>query len=156
VFARYFIELPLPAPEVEVVLFRSPEEWIPGLARDADARGEQFLADVGFGPKGLRIEKKVAIELGSRTDFPSMTVLPISWRATGAQGLFPSLEADLEVAPLGPTRTQLAISARYDPPLGLIGRAIDRALLHRVAEATLKDFLDRIGEVLSTRAARAG
>ena len=57
-------------------------------------------------------------------------------------------EADLEVAALGPDRTQLSISGRYRTPLGLLGRAMDRALLHRVAEATVKDFLDRAGEAL--------
>jgi hypothetical protein len=31
----------------------------------------------------------------------------------------------------------------------VVGRAIDRALLHRVAEATIKDFLDRVGEALA-------
>jgi hypothetical protein len=29
-----------------------------------------------------------------------------------------------------------------------LGRAIDRAVLHRVAEATLKDFLDHAAEAL--------
>jgi hypothetical protein len=36
--------------------------------------------------------------------------------------------------------------------MGLLGRALDRALLHRVAEATAKDFLDRVGEALQVRA----
>jgi hypothetical protein len=29
-----------------------------------------------------------------------------------------------------------------------VGRAIDRVVLFRVAEATLKDFLDRVGDTL--------
>ena len=74
------------------------------------------------------------------------------WAAAGATGLFPSLDADLEVAPLGPHRTQLAMSARYVPPLGAVGRAIDRAVLFRVAEATLKDFLDHVAEAMSAQA----
>ena len=47
-----------------------------------------------------------------------------------------------------PGTTQLSISARYVPPLGALGSAIDRALLHRVAEATMKDFLDRVATAL--------
>jgi hypothetical protein len=35
--------------------------------------------------------------------------------------------------------------------MGVIGRALDRALLHRVAEATIKDFLDRVGERIGAR-----
>jgi hypothetical protein len=40
------------------------------------------------------------------------------------------------------------MSARYAPPFGAIGRAIDRAVLSRVAEATLKDFLDGVAETI--------
>jgi hypothetical protein len=66
----------------------------------------------------------------------------------GASGLFPALDADLEIAALDAHRTQLAMSARYVPPLGALGRAIDRAIMFRVAEATLKDFLDRVRDSL--------
>ncbi len=72
--------------------------------------------------------------------------------AVGVAGLFPELDADLEVAPLGSHQTQLSMSARYVPPLGLVGRVIDRAVLHRVAEATLKDFLDQVAEALEIQA----
>ena len=57
------------------------------------------------------------------------------------------------MAALTPAASQLSISARYTPPLGSVGAAIDRAVLHRVAEATLKDFLDRIAEALPALAA---
>ena len=147
-FVRYFVELSLPFPEVEEGLLRSPLEWVPGLAREAHARGEVLLAEVGFGPPGRRIERGVEIKLGRPQRLGSKTVVPMSWRPTWPGALFPVLEADLELAPLGPARTQLGMSALYRHPLGQLGRAIDRALLHRVAEATLKDFLDRAAEVL--------
>ena len=60
--------------------------------------------------------------------------------------MFPQLDADIEVAALGAHRTQLSISARYRPPMGTVGRVLDRAMLHRVAEATIKDFLDGVAE----------
>ena len=65
--------------------------------------------------------------------------------------MFPHLDADIEVASLGADRTQLSISARYRAPMGALGRMLDRALLHRVAEATVKDFLDRVGEQVRAR-----
>jgi hypothetical protein len=147
VYVRYYLELPLPAEEVERLLISAPESWIPGLAREADGHGEQLLADVGFG-HGSRLDRSVAIDLGQPIQMPSRTILPLKWTAARTSGLFPSLDADLEVAPLGPHLTQLAMSARYRPPFGALGKAIDRALLHRVAEATLKDFLDRVAAAL--------
>jgi len=65
---------------------------------------------------------------------------------------FPEWGPIAELGPLGEDRSQLAISARYRPPLGVVGRAVDRVLLHRVAEATLKDFLDRVGEAITNQA----
>jgi hypothetical protein len=144
-FARYFLELDLPFDEVERALLRSPKDWVPGVAADAEARGELLLAEVGFGRSAFRLGKRVEIVLGDPMRFPSKTILPMSWRPEGGQPLFPSLDADIEVAALGPTRAQLSVSARYRPPLGVLGRVVDRALLHRVAEATLKDFLDQAG-----------
>ena len=35
--------------------------------------------------------------------------------------------------------------------MGAVGRVLDRAMLHRVAEATIKDFLDRVGERIEAR-----
>jgi hypothetical protein len=146
-FARYFIELPIEADRVERALLRSPRDWIPGFAGQANHKGDVLLSEVGFG-EDVRVARQVAITFGQPVRTGSKLILPLRWVATGATGLFPALEADLEVAPLAADSTQLAMSARYVPPLGPIGKAIDRAVLFRVAEATLKDFLDRVGELL--------
>jgi hypothetical protein len=117
------------------------------LASEANHQGDALLADVGFGDD-IRVARQVAIEFGDPVRMPSKTVLPLRWAAAAGSGLFPALDADLEIAPLGPHRTQLAMSARYVPPLGAIGRVMDRAVLFRIAEATLKDFLDRVRDSL--------
>jgi hypothetical protein len=148
-FVRYFLELTRPFEEVERALLSGPEDWVPGLASEAEARGKQLLAEVGFGLEGRRLEKQVEIEVGQPVRFPTKTVLPMSWRPTGTQVLFPLFEADIEVAALGLGQTQLSVSARYRPPLGVVGRVIDRAVMHRVAEATVKDFLDRAADALA-------
>lgn len=142
-FARYFIELPVSRDEVERILAADPRGWLPGLARDANHRGDTVLAEVGFG-EAVRVKREVTVELGPLMRSSSKTVLPLRWEATSHPHLFPSLDADLEVAPSGSTRARLAMSARYVPPMGALGRVLDRAVLSRVAEATLKDFLDRV------------
>jgi hypothetical protein len=147
-FARYYLDLAVPFADVEATLLADPGAWVPGLLRDAEGRGNDLLAEVGFGHGERRLEKAVEIRLGTPYRMGSKTLLPMTWRASGAERLFPQLDADVEVAALGPTRTQLSISARYRPPMGPLGRAMDKALLHRVAEATIKDFLDRVGERL--------
>jgi hypothetical protein len=147
---QYFTELPFPARRVEGVLLRSPETLILKLARQAGRRGELMLTEVGFGPSGRGLRKSVLIEVGSPFRLASKTVLPIRWRATGPSRLFPEMEADVGVLPLGADRSQLSFNGRYQPPLGPVGRGIDRAVLHRVAEATAKDFIDRLAGAVGT------
>ena len=144
---RYFLELPAGRDQMEDALASSPETWIPGLVRGASERGDHLLAEVGFGQR-VRVNKQVEIGLAEPRRLGGTVYVPISWHATGPAGMFPVLEGDLELASLGQHRTQLAISASYAPPLDGVGRVADRALLHRVAESTVKDFLDRVAERL--------
>ena len=146
-FVRYFVELPFRSEDVERVLRRDPESWLPTLARHANARGERLLAQVGTGG-GTQIRRTVEVVVGSPVALTSKVVLPVAWRPTHGTGLLPSMDADLELASLGDGACQLAMSARYEPPLRGLGKALDQALLHRIAEATVKDFLDRTGELI--------
>jgi hypothetical protein len=142
-FARYFVELPIAPERVEGALSEDPSTWMTHLAEHANRRGDVLLAEVGFGDD-IRIARRVEIRFAPAVHAGKKAVFPFRWSASGPAGMFPALDADLEVAPLGPQNTQLAISARYVPPLGKVGRLIDRAVLSRVAEATVKDFLDRV------------
>lgn len=155
-FLRYYLDLSAPFELAEPALLADPAGWVPGLLREAEDRGERLLAEVGFVLEDRRIDKEVEIQVGDPYRIPSKTLLPMTWKATGAERLFPQLDADIEVAALGANRTQLSISARYRPPMGVVGRALDRALLHRVAEATIKDFLDRVGESIEARIPSTG
>ena len=67
--------------------------------------------------------------------------LALRWEATGpGGGLFPVLDADLKLAPAGDQGTLLTMAGVYRPPLGSLGVALDRAILRRVAGATIRSF----------------
>jgi len=71
--------------------------------------------------------------------------LAIRWEATGpGGGLFPVLDADITMTPAGEQLTILAVAGSYRPPLGTMGAALDRAVLHRVASATIRAFLAQV------------
>lgn len=148
-FVRYYVEVPLPPNRVEAALIDAPAEWLSALAGEADQRGGGLLAEVGVGPLGPRLGRRVTVSVGTPVRLPSKTLLPFTWQPTSGNGMLPDLDGDIELGALGPGRTQLALSARYRPPLGTLGRAADRVLLHRVAEVTVKDFLDRIAAALT-------
>ena len=154
-FVRYYLDLPVPLVEAERAFLDDPVSWLPAAVREADEQGDRLLGEVGFGD-GHRLDKRVEVTVGEAVRLTGAVMLPITWRATGVGVVFPSLEGDLEVAALGPDRTQLAMSARYRPPLGGVGRALDRALLHRVAEATVKDFVLRVRQAILDRLQAVG
>ncbi len=156
IFIRYYVELPHPRAALEEALLSVPDSLIPNIARFADDRHHHLLADVGFPLDGHRISKEVEIDVGKPVPGASRTWIPISWHATGPTGLFPVLEGELELASLGTQLTQLSLSGRYQPPLGLVGRTIDKALLSRVAEATIKDFVDRLASAIEAAVTPAG
>jgi hypothetical protein len=58
------------------------------------------------------------------------------------------LQGQLEIYPLTATETQLDFSGEYDPPLGVVGDAVDAAIGHRVAEASVQRFVADVGAYL--------
>jgi hypothetical protein len=63
-FVRYYVELPLPAAQVEQALLGSPAAWLSALAGSAQRRGDGLLTEVGVGPLGARLGRRVAVQLG--------------------------------------------------------------------------------------------
>ncbi len=86
-----------------------------------------------------------------------VVVLPLRWEATGVTGrLFPVLDADLTITPAGAGQTLITLNGAYRPPLGGIGAGLDRAMLRRVAAATIRALLTRIADALASPAPAAG
>jgi hypothetical protein len=80
--------------------------------------------------------------------------VPLRLRVHGHERLVPSFYGSFDMAWLGPARTQLALSLQHEPPLGIVGRAVDRTLLHRVAETVARSFLEVAARRLEERRAR--
>jgi hypothetical protein len=141
---RYYLELPHPGYAVQAVLSRDPRAWLPDIVRSSTRSGMELLSRVGLNIGPRRVDREVTLNVSKPHQLGDVCVIPIAWRPTAEHSMLPALEGDLEVAPLGDDRAQLAISASYKPPLGWVGAVSDRALMRRVAEATIKDFLDHV------------
>jgi len=76
------------------------------------------------------------------------TRLSLAWRAQERPSLFPTMKAALNLFPLSATETQLELEGTYDPPLGVLGNAIDAVLLHRIAEASVLRFVQDVAVFL--------
>ena len=143
------MQMDIPFEEASRAILANPERWLPSVATAAQDKERQLLAEVGFEVAHVRLGRQVEIEILNLERSPSKVVLLIRWKAHRAAGLFPVLEGSLEVSRSGPG-SQLAVTGEYQPPGGAVGLASDRAVLHRIAKATVKDFVQRTATVLPT------
>jgi hypothetical protein len=115
------------------------------FAPSADAYGS---GQVRVGPGG--VSKLVRVQARELSWTEKSGGLALRWEATGTGGgLFPVLDADLTLVDFGAQGTLVALAGVYRPPLGALGQALDRAVLHRVAVATIKGFLARVAAQLA-------
>ena len=140
-FVQDFQVVDHPYDQAMACLGASADALLSAAFEGARVEGESLRARVG--PMGWPpvLSKTVEIRSGPLRHHGGSALIPLHWEATGGASLFPSLDADLEVAPFGQEQSQLVLRARYEPPGGAIGRGLDRVLLHRLAEATLRAFL---------------
>ena len=145
-FVQYFTHIPVPISVVEARIDQvrgSLEDW----ADIAYREGEELRAEVGPGPNTHA--KTVRLDIGLAEIRRAGVVYPVSWTATGASALFPRLSADLILSHVGKERTRIGLEGTYVPPLGAMGRVLDRVALKRLAEATVQDWVDRVAAAVT-------
>jgi hypothetical protein len=149
VFIHDFVQVPRPFAEVSAAILADGATLFGAPAAAAYGEGERLSVRLSPSLKHPGFGKRVKVDIGRAYECHDRLVVPIHWWASGATALFPRLEADLEVAPLGDEATQLTLMGGYDPPLAGFGRQADRLLLHRVAEASVRSFLTRVAASLA-------
>ena len=121
-------------------------ELLLSASQEAYGHGTEGLARVG--PAGL--SKLVRVQVCELAETAQGPGIAIRWEAAGAAGgLFPVLDADLRVTPAGDSATSLTLTGAYRPPLGPVGEVINRAVLHRLAAATVRRFIVRLAANLT-------
>jgi hypothetical protein len=151
-FLKSVTELAVDFPDVRDAMLRDPREWLAGLAAEAGDDGDRLLVNVGLEVAGQQVGGRARLEVGEPLTGERVVGLPVRMRPRDHARLFPALEGSLDAAWLGRGRTYLALSVTYEPPLGLVGRTVDRALLHRVAETAAQRFLQAVAHELAARA----
>jgi hypothetical protein len=121
--------------------------WLAETSQAACEGGIAGLLRVGpAGPVAAKLVRVCFLDPVYRDDV--MTV-GLRWEAAGtAVGLFPVLDANISISPAGDDAAQLALAGSYRPPLGRLGAGLDRAIMHRVAAATMRCLLQSVAEAL--------
>lgn len=121
---------------------------------DAHERALETVLRVGPFGAARGLSKLVRVRFAEPSQRGATMVMPLRWEATGMAGeLFPVLDADLVLAADGP-RCRLSLAGSYRPPLGGAGAALDRAVMRRVAAATVRDLLDDVAAAIAGPSAR--
>ncbi|HLM87501.1 MAG TPA: hypothetical protein VK284_00520 [Streptosporangiaceae bacterium] len=96
------------------------------------------------------LSRLVAVRFSDMTIHEDFASVAMRWEADGPGGaLFPALDADITLSPAGDDATKLMVAGVYRPPFGALGAGLDRVLLHRVAEATIRVFAQDIAAAMA-------
>jgi hypothetical protein len=122
-----------------------------GLAtKGASARAEALAAQLHVNVGAIEVATDIEISVHKVEDTPragkmqpGMRIL-FEWKAKKSSRLFPLMHAELHVFPLTANETQLAFSGHYDPPLGMVGSALDAIVGSRIAEASIHRFVTEV------------
>lgn len=130
-----------------------------GLHRASHTAYQRGLdALIRVGPRGdlPGASKLVAVRLLEPVDRDGVTTVGLRWEATGpAAGLFPVLDANLTLTPDDGGRSSLELVGTYRVPLGWLGVALDKAVLHHLATATVSALLTELATAITNPAATA-
>lgn len=131
--------------------FSGDGQWLAPLATVATQDGDMFQMRVGPSWAAGLVAREVNVTLWAPRERGYALARSLTWTPNDWQFLFPLLEGDLELAPLGPDQCRISLAATYTPALGKFGAQVDRALLHHVAASTVRSFLTQMATKLQTR-----
>ncbi len=141
-YVQHSVHIAQPVKQVSEALLEGPAAWFPGM------RGQKNVSRIGLHVAGVPVRKKVEVEVGDPVRTSTWTVVPLTWKATFPEKLFPTMTGKIEVAPSSKDETRLTVSGMYEPPLGKIGEQLDEALMHNVAEGTVRELAESIAQQL--------
>jgi hypothetical protein len=144
--------------DIVALLDRAPTAILQPATDAASARAHEVLSTLYVPLGGFELARDVTVSVGDLDRVQEYRAkLPIRWHAAQHEGLFPQMEAELEIAALSPDQPQSQISliGTYVPPVGVVGAVGDRVgALHRLAEAAVHRLVHDICERLEAALGR--
>jgi hypothetical protein len=139
---------------VRDTITKDPVGLFRAATKSASSRAEAVAVALRVDIAGVEVSKDVVVAVKRVTEEPAKgkkpprTVLTLEWEAAKSPRLFPFMQAELAIYPLTATETQLDLDGEYEPPLGPLGKALDKLMGHRIAEACVKRFLEDVADHL--------
>jgi hypothetical protein len=93
---------------------------------------------------GTEVSKTVRLRTVVATVTEGRLRIPVSWYADPGHAIFPVFDGAVELEPLASDSAQLILVGSYTAPLGVVGEAIDAAMMHTVVQRTADWLIDRL------------
>ena len=145
-----------PYAAVRDALLDDPLETFRAATHSATGRAQAVAAALKVNIAGIEVGTDVAIRVGAPIEIvdehtgQAATRIPIEWEAAERPGLFPLMRGELAIYPITATETQLDFGGGYQPPMGVVGEALDAVVGHRIADASIHRFLSDVAHHLRT------
>jgi len=148
---NYYGYVGRPYEQVRTLLGRDPVGLFQKATSSGATRARQLYVALRAGD-GITMEVDVNVHIDrTREGQPvdgqpdlTCTCLELSWKSATKPSLFPQMQATLSAWPVTASETQIVLEGRYEPPMGPIGAAVNYAVGHRIAEASVHRFLDEV------------
>ena len=158
-FVRHYVVVRRPFAEVERAMLSGASAWLPSIAEQARDHAVGLLLELGVerallsGSSEVKVGRPRRTKQATRLPF-EVWVGPAEGRSNGAGRksdyvLRLMFVGQFEIAAIGPNSTQIAVTASYQPLAGVLKAIGGGAVVHRVAEAAVREFMERLGTRLS-------
>lgn len=150
-----------PYEQVRDALTKDPLVVFQAATKAAASRGRAVASQLRVDLGGVAVEADILIsvknieEKSAAVMSSPSTQLQLEWQAAKSPRWFPLMKADLFIYPLTATETQLDFSGLYEPPLGVLGKAADAMVGHRIAEVSVHRFVSDVAEYLRQAVAKS-
>jgi hypothetical protein len=138
-FVRHSVHIDQPVAACTEALMSGPRKWFPRLSG-------KNVGSVGVHIAGVPVRKRVVVSVGEPVRTATWTVIPLDWKATFPEQLFPSMTGRIELAPVDKDVSRLTVSGMYEPPLGKLGKQLDETVMQGIADATVKELAEAIAK----------
>jgi hypothetical protein len=142
-FIRHSVHIDHPVAACTKALLSGSQEWFPNL-------DDKNVGTVSVHVAGLPVRKRVVVSIGKPVKTATWTVIPLDWKATFPEQLFPSMSGRIEVAPVDTDVSRLTVSGMYEPPMGTLGKRLDESLMQGIADATVRELAESIAKRIDT------
>ncbi|MEZ5344632.1 MAG: hypothetical protein R2681_03655 [Pyrinomonadaceae bacterium] len=153
-FIRVYDYVNHPYEKVKELLSTDANSVFRNATKVAALRGRTVASELHVNIAGIEIGTDISIIVKGIEDHPKRVMSPesttikLEWEAAKRPHLFPFMAAELKVFPLTPTETQLVLEGEYQPPLGVLGKALDAVAGKRIAEASVHQFIKDVAVYL--------